>query len=122
MTKLSLDEFLLLEFAPNPVRSIPLDFDSSSNDIITTLITDLYNHVGIYLLDGVSYDSFLFTGTDNIYFSVEFNPITGSALRETLLILSVLSIEKTDDNTYTLTEKSGFIHTLILESFNGKEF
>ena len=84
-------------------------------------INELYEHSGLFDINGITYDSVLFTGNDNIYFSYEFNINSSKALAEVLFILSSLQISKTSDNTYELTESSGVTNVLTLRTYDGKE-
>ena len=77
-------------------------------------INELYDHTGLFDIDGIIYDSVIFTGSDNVYFSYAFNSNSGQATVESLFILSSLHISKTSDNTYELVESTGHTSTLTL--------
>ena len=119
MVKLSLDQFLRDSATPlsNKVRLFlpecvePVDRTGTG---LSTFLNEIYNHEGLFEIDGVSYDSVIFTGSDNIYFSYEFNPNSGKAIAETLFILSSLQISKTSDMTYELEESACKTNVLIL--------
>ena len=106
VAKLSLDQFLRLEAFSNRVRLLlpeqaePVDRNGNG---LSSFVTVLQDHSGMYEINGITYDSVVFTGSDNIYFSYEFNPNSRRAIVETLFILSSLQISKTSDNTYCTT-------------------
>lgn len=118
MAKLSLDQFLRESSVPLSDKArlyLPEDIEFVDKAVFP-LINALYEHTGMYEINGVLYDSVVFTGSDNIYFSYAFNPNSGNALAETLFILSSLQISKTSDMSYELIESTGVISVLTLRT------
>lgn len=111
MVKLNLDQFLrkglLTKSKPYTMIDSASVLDEDIKKFLDTLST--YNE---YEIESTPYDSFIFTGNDNIYFSYGFNTNTGTALHEALFILSATKITKVSDNVYILTESSGKEYTL----------
>ena len=121
MTKLKLDQFLRASniALSSKVRLLlsdsiePVDLNGNG---LSLFLNELYDHTGMFEIDGIQYDSVIFTGSDNIYFSYAFNPNNCKAVAESLFILSSLQISKTSDNTYELVEATGQISSLILRT------
>ena len=65
-------------------------FIRPSHDI-KHLITVLESHKGLFIIDNIEYDSILYCGTDNLYFSYCFNYTTSKAVSETLLIVDTIT-------------------------------
>ena len=51
------------------------------------LVNLLESHEGIFVVNNIMYDS-VYCGTDNLYFAYCFNPNTGRAINETLIIVN----------------------------------
>jgi len=117
MSKLSLDQFLRNNQSSNKKTLFyfdDIDPVDRNGEALIEFLQHLHNHCGIYEIDQSIYDSVIFTGSDNIYFSYEFNSNSGNALAETLFILSSLQISKTSDNSYELRESNGSVSILTL--------
>ena len=122
VVKLKLDQFLRHQ---SSIVRTPLSEYIEPVDIhgvgLCPFLDNLYQHSGVYEINGIQYDSVIFTGSDNVYFSYEFNSNSGRALAESLFILSSLQITQTSDNTYELVEPSGNSSILVLRNYSGKE-
>jgi len=70
-------------------------------------------HEALFLVNDVYYDSVLFCGTDNLYFSYCFNCYTSRATAETLLIVE--NIIRLSDSEFVVISPQGVESRIFLK-------
>lgn len=76
---------------------------------IKHIIPVLESHEGLFIINGIEYDSILYCGTDNLYFSYGFNYTTSKAIAEALFIVD--TITQVSERSYLI--KSDNSETLV---------